>query len=142
MLLWLADQGLDLDDEEAMEYAADVVQADQEAFFAKERARDKGIKGFQNKGKGKASSSTGRAFDVSPGQLRSADASGMSTEAPEPQGQDNMLTLWTSWPLLEWRCQLPKTKSEEQGIQGVWKAQHQGQGKRRSQTPHCVLRRP
>ena len=51
-----------------MEYAADIIQAEQEAYFARERAKEKGIKGFQNKGKGKSSGSSGRAFHVS-GQL-------------------------------------------------------------------------
>ena len=68
LLSMSADQGLDLNDEEAMEYSADVIQAEQEAYFARERAKEKGIKGFQNKGKGKSSGSSGRAFDVS-GQL-------------------------------------------------------------------------
>ena len=68
LLSMLADQGLDMNDEEAMEYAADIIQAEQEAYFARERAKEKGIKGFHNKGKGKSSGSSGRAFDVS-GQL-------------------------------------------------------------------------
>ena len=65
LLAMLADDGLDLGCEESMEYAADVIQADLEAFYARDRAVQKGIKGFKGKGKGKGGT---RHFDVS-GQL-------------------------------------------------------------------------
>ena len=65
LLAMLADDGLDLGCEESMEYAADVIQADLEAFYARDRAVQKGIKGFKGKGKGKGGT---RHCDVS-GQL-------------------------------------------------------------------------
>ena len=68
LLAMLASDGLDLDDEESMEYAADVIQAEMEVHYARDRAISKGIKGFKGgKSKGKGKPQT-KHFDVS-GQL-------------------------------------------------------------------------
>ena len=65
----LASQGLDVDDEEALEYAAEIIQTEREAFFARHRAFKKGFKGSKGKGSGKSSTPpSSRHFDVQ-GQL-------------------------------------------------------------------------
>ena len=53
--------GLDVEDEQAMEFAAEVIQGEQEIFFARQQAQRHGFKGFKGKG-------GSRQFDVS-GQL-------------------------------------------------------------------------
>ena len=65
----LASQGLDVDDEEALEYAAEIIQTEQEAFFARQKACKKGFKGSKNKGSGRLwAFPPSRHFDVQ-GQL-------------------------------------------------------------------------
>ena len=69
-LAMMAASGLDMEDEESMEYAAEVIQAEQEAFFARHRAHQKGIKGVSKgfSGRHQSRQDGGRQFDVS-GQL-------------------------------------------------------------------------
>ena len=66
LLAMLAADGLDLECEESMDYAAEVIQADLEAYYTRDRAVQKGIKGFKGKGKNKGNGM--RHFDVT-GQL-------------------------------------------------------------------------
>ena len=92
-LAMMAADGLDMDDEESMDYAADVIQADMEAYFARDRAINKGIKGFKggkNKGKGT------KHFDVS-GQL-SSDREG-SSDFQVFEEPHNLPTMSSSWTL-------------------------------------------
>ena len=50
-LAMMAAEGVDLDDEESMEYAADIIQAEHEAYLTRNFAAYKGFKGFKGKGK-------------------------------------------------------------------------------------------
>ena len=51
-LAFLADGGLDLENQEACDFASEIIQAEQEAYFARKGAQSKGHSGFR-KGGGK-----------------------------------------------------------------------------------------